>query len=88
MLFEWVWGYYFDLMINVIDQYISQFCKKIDQGFDVKLIYIVCGVGYVFCFLEQVLQYVVLNCCFVYGGFCCFDVCYGGCFLWFYVGFF
>lgn len=30
MLFEVVWGYYFDFGINLIDVYMGWLCKKID----------------------------------------------------------
>lgn len=48
MLFEVVWGYYFDFGINLIDVYMGWLCKKIDL-FGVNLmIQMVCGLGYMF----------------------------------------
>lgn len=44
----YVWDMNFDSDINVVEVVIWCLCVKIDDVFLVKLIYIVCGVGYVF----------------------------------------
>jgi heavy metal response regulator len=44
---EHVWDQSFDSYTNVIDVYVNYLRKKVDQGFDVKLIHTVRGVGYV-----------------------------------------
>lgn len=44
---EHVWDIHFDSESNVIDVYINLLRKKVDNGFDVKLIQTVVGVGYV-----------------------------------------
>lgn len=44
---EHVWDIHFDSESNVIDVYINLLRKKIDSGFDKKLIHTVVGVGYV-----------------------------------------
>jgi len=46
MLIERVWNIHFDTMTNVVDVYINYLRKKIDQGFPVRLIRTVRGVGY------------------------------------------
>jgi len=46
MLIERVWNIHFDTMTNVMDVYINYLRKKIDQGFPVRLIRTVRGVGY------------------------------------------
>lgn len=47
MISEHVWDQNFDSYTNVIDVYVNYLRKKIDQGFDPKLIHTVRGVGYV-----------------------------------------
>lgn len=47
MITEDVWGYDFDGYSNVIDVHITHLRKKIDHGFERKLIRTVKGVGYV-----------------------------------------
>lgn len=47
MIAEHVWDQTFDSYTNVIDVYVNYLRKKIDQGFDPKLIHTVRGVGYV-----------------------------------------
>ncbi len=47
MITERVWGYGFDSYSNLIDVHINHLRKKLDQGFDPKLIHTVKGVGYV-----------------------------------------
>ena len=42
-----VWGVNYDTFTNVIDVYINYLRKKIDSGFEPKLIHSVRGVGYV-----------------------------------------
>lgn len=42
-----VWGVNYDTFTNVIDVYMNYLRKKIDSGFDTKLIHTVRGVGYV-----------------------------------------
>jgi DNA-binding response OmpR family regulator len=46
LLIERVWNIHFDTMTNVVDVYINYLRKKIDQGFPVRLIRTVRGVGY------------------------------------------
>ena len=46
MIVEHVWNISFDTMTNVVDVYINYLRKKIDEGFDRKLIETVRGVGY------------------------------------------
>jgi DNA-binding response OmpR family regulator len=46
MIMEHVWNLSFDTMTNVVDVYINYLRKKVDQGFDRKLIHTVRGVGY------------------------------------------
>jgi len=41
-----VWGYDFDTQTNIVDVYIRYLRKKIDEGFDKKLIQTVRGAGY------------------------------------------
>jgi len=41
-----VWGYDFDTRTNIVDVYIRYLRKKIDEGFDKKLIQTVRGAGY------------------------------------------
>ena len=47
MITERVWGYGFDTYSNLIDVHINHLRKKLDHGFDPKLIHTVKGVGYV-----------------------------------------
>lgn len=47
MISEHVWDQSFDSYTNVIDVYVNYLRKKIDQGFQPKLIHTVRGVGYV-----------------------------------------
>ena len=44
---EKVWDLHFDTTTNVIDVYVSYLRKKIDKGFEPKLIHTVVGMGYV-----------------------------------------
>ena len=46
-LIENVWEWHFDTGTNVVEVYIQRLRKKVDEGFDVKLIHTVRGVGYV-----------------------------------------
>ncbi len=46
MIVEHVWNMSFDTMTNVVDVYINYVRRKIDGGFDRKLIHTVRGVGY------------------------------------------
>ena len=46
MIMEHVWNFSFDTMTNVVDVYINYLRKKIDNGFEPKLIRTVRGVGY------------------------------------------
>lgn len=46
-LMEGVWGYDFDNASNVLEVYMNFLRKKIDQGFEKKLLHTVRGVGYV-----------------------------------------
>jgi DNA-binding response OmpR family regulator len=46
MIIEHVWNFSFDTMTNVVDVYINYLRKKIDQGFERKLIHTVRNVGY------------------------------------------
>lgn len=46
MIIEHVWNFTFDTMTNVVDVYINYLRKKIDEGFEQKLIHTVRGVGY------------------------------------------
>ncbi len=43
---EHVWDYNFDSMSNVVDVFLNTLRKKIDTGFDTKLIHTIHGVGY------------------------------------------
>jgi DNA-binding response OmpR family regulator len=47
MLLENVWDYEFDGGTNAVDVYIRFLRGKIDEGFNIKLIHTVRGVGYV-----------------------------------------
>ncbi|MDF1552783.1 MAG: response regulator transcription factor [Deferrisomatales bacterium] len=46
MISEHVWDQTFDSYTNVIDVYVNYLRKKVDQGFEPKLIHTVRGVGY------------------------------------------
>jgi DNA-binding response OmpR family regulator len=46
MIIEHVWNLSFDTMTNVVDVYINYLRKKVDQGFEHKLIHTIRGVGY------------------------------------------
>ncbi|NTU59933.1 MAG: response regulator transcription factor [Deltaproteobacteria bacterium] len=46
MISEHVWDQTFDSYTNVIDVYVNYLRKKIDQGFEPKLIHTIRGVGY------------------------------------------
>ncbi len=46
MITEKVWGYSFDSYSNLIDVHINHLRKKMDRGYDPKLIHTVKGVGY------------------------------------------
>ena len=46
MILDSVWNINFDTGTNVVDVYINYLRKKVDQGFDVKLIHTVRGMGY------------------------------------------
>jgi two-component system copper resistance phosphate regulon response regulator CusR len=47
MITEHVWGWGFESFSNLIDVHITRLRKKIDRGFDTKLIHTVKGAGYV-----------------------------------------
>src|SRR5512136_2506956 len=47
MISEHVWDYHFDSMTNLVDVYVNYLRKKIDKGFELKLIRTVRGVGYI-----------------------------------------
>jgi DNA-binding response OmpR family regulator len=46
MISEHVWDYHFDSLTNVVDVYVNYLRKKIDKGFEHKLIHTIRGVGY------------------------------------------
>ena len=46
MIIEHVWNLSFDTMTNVVDVYINYLRRKVDEGFEVRLIRTVRGVGY------------------------------------------
>ena len=46
MIVEHVWNLSFDSMTNVVDVYINYLRKKVDEGFEPRLIHTVRGVGY------------------------------------------
>jgi len=46
MIVEHVWNLSFDTGTNVVDVYINYLRKKVDDGFNPKLIHTVRGVGY------------------------------------------
>jgi two-component system, OmpR family, response regulator len=47
MIVDQVWDQSFDSFTNVVDVYIRYLRNKVDQGFELKLIHTVRGVGYV-----------------------------------------
>ncbi len=47
MIAEHIWDYHFDTGSNIIDVYVRRLRKKIDEGFQKKLIRTIRGVGYV-----------------------------------------
>jgi DNA-binding response OmpR family regulator len=47
MISEHVWDYHFDSMTNVVDVYVNYLRRKIDKGFEPKLIHTIRGVGYI-----------------------------------------
>jgi two-component system, OmpR family, response regulator len=47
LITEYAWGYHFDPGTNIVDVVINHLRKKVDAGFEVKLIHTVRGVGYV-----------------------------------------
>ena len=47
MISEHVWDYHFDSMTNVVDVYVNYLRRKIDKGFEPKLIQTIRGVGYI-----------------------------------------
>jgi heavy metal response regulator len=47
MIIEHVWNYDFDNETNVVDVYVNYLRKKVDAGYERKLIHTVRGVGYV-----------------------------------------
>jgi DNA-binding response OmpR family regulator len=46
LITEHVWDYHFDTETNVIDVYVNYLRKKIDHGFEKKLIHTIRGSGY------------------------------------------
>ena len=46
-ILEQVWGVNFNLATNVVDVYVNYLRKKIEQGFEKKLIHTVIGMGYI-----------------------------------------
>ncbi len=46
MIIEHVWNLAFDTRTNVVDVYVNYLRKKVDKGFDPRLIHTVRGVGY------------------------------------------
>lgn len=46
-ILEHVWGVNFNLATNVVDVYVNYLRKKVDTGFEVKLIHTVIGMGYI-----------------------------------------
>jgi two-component system copper resistance phosphate regulon response regulator CusR len=47
-ILENVWDIDFNMGTNVVDVYVNYLRKKIDNGYDVKLIHTVFGMGYIF----------------------------------------
>ena len=52
-LLEKVWGYDYIGETNIVDVYIRYLRSKIDDGFNVKLLHTVRGVGYTLCRKDQ-----------------------------------
>jgi len=46
LIVEHVWDYHFDSSTNVVDVYVNYLRKKIDRGFEKKLIHTFRGSGY------------------------------------------
>jgi DNA-binding response OmpR family regulator len=46
-IFEKVWDYNFDPGTNLVDVYVRRLREKIDDGFEIKLLHTVRGIGYV-----------------------------------------
>jgi len=46
LITEYAWDYHFDPGTNIVDVVITRLRKKVDHGFDAKLIHTVRGVGY------------------------------------------
>jgi two-component system, OmpR family, copper resistance phosphate regulon response regulator CusR len=46
MIIEHVWNFSFDTMTNVVDVYINYLRKKVDEGFEPRLIHTIRGSGY------------------------------------------
>jgi len=46
LIAEHVWDYYFDSSTNIVDVYVNYLRKKIDRGFEKKLIHTIRGSGY------------------------------------------
>jgi DNA-binding response OmpR family regulator len=46
LITEYAWDYHFDPGTNIVDVVITRLRKKVDHGFDSKLIHTVRGVGY------------------------------------------
>lgn len=47
LITEYAWDYHFDPGTNIVDVVINRLRKKVDSGFDQKLVHTVRGVGYV-----------------------------------------
>ncbi len=47
LITEYAWDYHFDPQTNIVDVVINRLRKKVDHGFEPKLIHTVRGVGYV-----------------------------------------
>ena len=47
LITEYAWGYHFDPGTNIVDVVVNRLRKKVDHGFEPKLIHTVRGVGYV-----------------------------------------
>jgi two-component system copper resistance phosphate regulon response regulator CusR len=47
LITEYAWDYHFDPGTNIVDVVINRIRKKLDHGFDAKLIHTIRGVGYV-----------------------------------------
>lgn len=75
-ILDCVWSYDFGGWFNIVELYILYLCKKIDNGCEF-MIYMLCGVGYVFKLVcQQFVNLVVLVVVFGWIG-CCF--CCGVC---------